>query len=65
VWQCSLELIKNLKGHEKVLCPNLRFYSGIFQDGHKKMAPYFCYICIVTFLINIKTHSEFSGSNSF
>jgi hypothetical protein len=46
VWQCSLELIKNLKGHEKVLCPNLGFYSGIFQDGHKKMAPYFCYVLL-------------------
>jgi hypothetical protein len=33
----------------------------------RKWRPIFvtCYICIVTFLINIKTHSELSGSNSF
>lgn len=49
-----------------MFCPNLRFYSDIFQDGRKKMAPNFLdYIYIVTFLNNIKTYSELSGSNHF
>jgi hypothetical protein len=34
----------------------------------RKWGPFFvtcCYICIGTFLINIKRHSKLSGSNNF